>query len=411
MKKNLTYIAIVLVLVLLVSGFFLWKKNSLEIATETFQTPSSVGNPNVVAVIDNIQQNETGNEQTSGENVTDFPLTLPKGFRISVFAKNLAGARVMLFDSLGNMWVSRSTENVVTMLEIQNGKVVEQKNVLTDLNNPHGLVIDPDDPFLMYIGEEDKITKIRLNSDAKYEKIVDLPFPAGHSTRTLIFGPDKKLLVSIGSSCNVCNEDDQRRAAIYSLDRDGKNFQMFAGGLRNSVFMDINPLTNEIWATEMGRDRLGDNIPPDEINIIRQGENYGWPYCYGKQEHDSVFDSRNEKIEFCRSTTPSIIDVPAHSAPLGLAFLKSSNLPSEYANDILVSYHGSWNRSVPTGYKVVRHQFDSQGNYLGVEDFITGWLDNGAVWGRPVGILDDGSGRIFISDDKAGVIYLLEYLN
>lgn len=407
MKKILIYLAaIIFLVVLLWSGIFLWK--NLRGSAPAFRAPE-INIADTVPFSDQVSNDKPDN-LAPAENMTDFPLTLPAGFRISIFAKNLPGARMMVFDSFGNMWLSRSSADVVTLLEIQNGKVMNQSDVLVGLNHPHGLALDPDDPQLLYIGEEDKITKIRIYTEGKYQKIADLPSGAGHSTRTLLFGPDKKLYVSAGSSCNVCVERDPRRAAIYSLDRDGSNFREFATGLRNSVFMTINALTNEIWATEMGRDLLGDNIPPDEINVIREGKNYGWPYCYGKQIHDSVFDSSGVKTEFCKSTEASRIDVPAHSAPLGLAFLQNQNWPAEYRNNLLVSYHGSWNRSVPTGYKVVRHKFDEQGNYLGVEDFITGWLKDGNALGRPVGILEGEDGKIFISDDKAGVIYLVEYV-
>ncbi|EKD46818.1 MAG: L-sorbosone dehydrogenase [uncultured bacterium] len=407
MKKNLYLTGIfVAVVILLWVGIFLWK--NLRGSAPAFFAPEE----NIADLLPSSEEESKAKNEApkDGENRTDFPLKLPEGFRISVFAKNLTGARVMIFDSFGNMWVSRSSEDVVTQLEIQDGKVVRQNDVLVGLNNPHGLALDPDQPSLLYIGEENKITKIALYSDGGYEKIADLPSGGGHSTRTLLFGPDKKLYVSSGSSCNVCVEKDARRATIYSLNRDGSDFREFSGGLRNSVFMTINPRTNEIWATEMGRDLLGDNIPPDEINIISEGKNYGWPYCYGKKVHDSNFDPTGAKIEFCRTAQSSLIDVPAHSAPLGLTFLSNSKLPEEYRNDLLVSYHGSWNRSTPTGYKVVRHKFDEQGNYEGVEDFITGWLTGENALGRPVDILESKDGRIYISDDKAGIIYLVEHV-
>lgn len=407
MKRKIHFI-IVIVVVILSSwvGIFLWK--NLRGSTPAFFAPKEKITDLIPSSAEN--SNSTTDNPESGLNVTGLPLKLPEGFKISIFAENLSGARVMIFDSFGNMWISRPSEDVVTQLEIQGGKVVRQNDILVGLNNPHGLALDPDQPSLLYIGEEDKITKITLYSDGNYEKIADLPSGGGHSTRTLLFGPDKKLYVSSGSSCNVCVEKDARRAAIYSLNRDGSDFKKFSDGLRNSVFMTINPRTNEIWATEMGRDLLGDNTPPDEINIISEGKNYGWPYCYGKKIHDSNFDSSGTKVEFCQTTQSSQIDVPAHSAPLGLDFLENPKLPSKYENDLLVSYHGSWNRSVPTGYKVVRHKFDQQGNYEGVEDFITGWLTGGSALGRPVDILEVDDGRIFISDDKAGVVYLVEYV-
>ncbi len=398
---------IVFVLLLGWAGIFIWK-NFRGAGSAIFSPEENIAD--VIPSSEEIKKS-AGENILPGENMTDMPLKLPPGFRISIFAKNLSGARVMKIDSLGNMWVSRPSANVVTFLEIKDGIVSSQNNTLVGLNRPHGLALDPDQPLLLYIGEEDKITKIPLYSDGEYEKIADLPSGGGHSTRSLIFGRDKKIYVSSGSSCNVCVERDERRAAIYSLNRDGSDFKEFAGGLRNSVFMAIHPETQEIWATEMGRDLLGDNLPPDEINIIREGKNYGWPYCYGNKVPDLNFDPSGARKQFCQSTESSRIDIPAHSAPLGLSFLGNSNWPEDYRNDLLVSYHGSWNRSEPTGYKIVRHKFDEQGNYSGVEDLITGWLSGRNALGRPVDILEGPDGKIYISDDKAGVIYLLERIN
>ncbi|HSB35222.1 MAG TPA: PQQ-dependent sugar dehydrogenase, partial [Nitrospirota bacterium] len=161
-----------------------------------------------------------------------------------------------------------------------------------------------------------------------------------------------------------------------------------------------------LWVTEMGRDLLGDNTPPDEINIIDQGRDYGWPFCFGKNVHDDDFDPEGARV--CRqpATVPSHIDIPAHSAPLGLAFFPEEGWPKEFRNDLLVSFHGSWNRSSPTGYKIVRYRLDGEGRYLGVKDFVSGWLkEDGTSLGRPVDIMIRPDGMIFVSDDKAGVIY------
>jgi len=402
MKKYLIGSGIVILI-----GIFAWK--NFRGVVPAFSDPKQ----NIADLIPSTEEarNETASQNISpAENMTSLPLKLSPGFRISIFAKNLPDARVMALDNLGNMWVSRPSANVVTLLEIQDGKVTSQNDTLVGLDHPHGLAFDPDESFLLYIAEENKITKVPLYTEGDYQKIADLPSGGGHSTRTILFGSDKKLLVSIGSSCNVCVEKDPRRAAIYSLNGDGSDFKEFASGLRNSVFLVAHPKTNEIWATEMGRDFLGDNLPPDEINIIKEGRNYGWPYCYGKQVHDSQFDSSGAQNDFCSASEPSVIDIPAHSAPLGLAFVANNSWPAEYQNDLLVSYHGSWNRSSPTGYKIARHKFDADGKYLGVDDFITGWLDGGSALGRPAGILSTPDGKIYVSDDKAGVIYLVEWI-
>jgi glucose/arabinose dehydrogenase len=361
-------------------------------------------------------------------NTTEMPLKLPPGFSIEIFAKDLPGARVMTFDNFGNMWVSRTSEGVVSLLEIdrESGKVNHQDDVFRDLQKPHGLAFDPDFPNVLYIAEEHQIQKIGTYSDDPGEIILELPQGGGHFTRTLGFGPDKKLYISIGSSCNVCRESNPRRAAILQHDTKTQITEIFARGLRNSVFFAWHPETQKIWATEMGRDLLGDDTPPDEINIVEEGKNYGWPICYGKNIHDTAFDKNTYIRNPCMEPfeTGSHIDIPAHSAPLGLAFFpkewsrsstpsvgiadprfgSAESGPEEFNGDLLVAYHGSWNRSEPTGYKIVRVKLDKQGNFEGVEDFITGWLTPDGALGRPVDIVFKGD-SIYVSDDKAGVIY------
>lgn len=372
----------------------------------------------------------------------DFPLKLPEGFQISLFAKNLSSARVMAMDSRGNLWVSRTKDGVVTMLDIENGVVVAQKDIFKNLKNPHGLAFDPKNPNTLYIAEEDKISFVNIYTtgdppgkpfDSDYDRlnfglmassrsfpynVVDLPGKGRHYTRTLLFDPDGNLFVSIGSTCDVCREKDSRMSTIMKVVFDDDyhtkaHLEEYAKGLRNSVFMAIHPGTGKMWATDMGRDNLGDNIPPDEINIVESGKNYGWPNCYGKNIHDDKFDKNTYIRNPCMEPfeIPSHIDLQAHSAVLGLAFVPAGSAwPKEYWNNLLIAYHGSWNRTVPTGYKVVRYALDAQGNPVGgnifqEQDFITGWLKGGKEsYGRPVDILMQNDG-MYISDDKAGLIY------
>lgn len=346
-------------------------------------------------------------------NATGFPLKLSDGFSISLFAKNLVDPRVLSWDSFGNLLVSIPSEGKVVVLSDKNndGKADEVIDVVVNLNNPHGFAFNPLNKKL-YIAETDQVAvydydEVSLKATNK-KKIIDLPGGGNHFTRTIGFGPDGRLYISVGSSCNVCVEKDSRRAKILVANADGSDLKEYASGLRNSVFFTWHPVTKELWATEMGRDLIGDDIPPDEINIVKENGFYGWPYCYGKNVHDLTFDESTTAKEKCLQSIPSHIDLQAHSAPLGLVFIPDS-WPEEYRGDLLVAYHGSWNRSTPTGYKVVRIKLDEKGNYEGVEDFITGWLDNvssaeGAL-GRPVDLLFDKQGNLYLSDDKAGIIY------
>jgi len=358
---------------------------------------------------------------TAGDSLSGFEV--PDGFSLSMFAKDIPGARVMAFDTEGNMWVSQTSEGQITKIEIDNGKIVSQNAVFRNLNRPHGLVIDGS---TLYYAEETKITRVALDSDDKGQKIADLPRGGGgHYTRTLLHGPDDRLYVSIGSTCNVCHEKDERNAAVYSMNKDGTDFKKVAKGLRNAVFMALNPVDGKIYVTEMGRDNLGDDLPPDEINIIGPSSpsgqnsvpNFGWPICYGKNIHDTDFDKNTYIRNPCMEPfeIPSFVDLPAHSAPLGLAFVPEEGWPEAYWYNLLVAYHGSWNRSTPTGYKIARVKLDAKGKYLGAEDFITGWLTKdgnlpagrqGKI-GRPVDIKILPGGVAYISDDAAGVIYKL----
>lgn len=360
-----------------------------------------------------------------------LPFTLPEGFAAYVYATHVPGARVMARDPKNALLVSETSEGTVVALPNLDGdgKADPAVTVLEDLNNPHGLLVlcgetgfesaDQDDCTL-YVAESHRVAAYRYDPDtysAKFEKtVLELPDDGGHSTRTLMLHPDnKRILVSVGSSCNVCNEEDERRAAILVFDPSQEDYSVFARGLRNTVFMTTHYVTGEIWGTDMGRDLLGDNLPPDEINVIKEDKNYGWPICYGKNIHDTEFDKNTYIRNPCMEPfeTPSHIDIPAHSAPLGLAFVPEEGWPETMWYDLLVAYHGSWNRSIPTGYKIVRLLLDAHGNPEGPpQDFMTGFMtEGGEVIGRSVDILAEPGGTLFISDDRAGAIYRIMRTN
>lgn len=358
-------------------------------------------------------------------NDTGFPLKLPKDFSVSIYAKNLPNARVMAWAPEGIMLVSSPAEGKIFALLDQSseGSAATVEVAVSDLNKPHGIAFrctTPEAPCQLYIAETSELSVWDWNQTthraSNKKKLVDLPADGYnmHFSRTIMFMPspdENKLLISIGSSCNVCNEENSLRASIQVYDIVTGKLSEFSKGLRNSVFMAIHPVNGKIWATEMSRDLLGNDIPPDEINIIEQGKNYGWPICYGKNIHDDAFDKNTYIRNPCMAPfeTPSHIDIQAHSSPLGLAFVPEEGWPQEYWYNALVAYHGSWNRTEPTGYKIVRYKLDQDGKVLGSEDFITGWLKDGKALGRPVDILVQPGGTIFISDDKAGLIYKVKY--
>ncbi|MBM4300736.1 MAG: oxidoreductase [Deltaproteobacteria bacterium] len=346
-----------------------------------------------------------------------FPLKLPPGFAFAIFARGLEGARVLALDPGGNLLVSLTSQGRVAALPDKNGDGAADAvvTVLDGLNKPHGLVFGPEEKPRLYVAETDQVTAYDydplLLTATNQQKIADLPPGGRHFTRSLVFlraARDHRLLISVGSSCDAGEEQDPQRAKILAVDPDGGDLSTFAAGLRNSAFMAVHPRSKHVWATERGRDDLGGNWPPDEINIIMEGSHYGWPYCYGKRLHDDKSDPAGTHREFCQDTIPSFIDVPANEAPMGLAFFPPS-WPKEFRHDLLVAFHGSSNRAVPTGGKVVRYRLDAAGNFMDVEDFITGWLTPAGALGRPVDILITDDGVIYISDDKAGVVYRIAY--
>ena len=192
-------------------------------------------------------------------------------------------------------------------------------------------------------------------------------------------------------SCNVCIEEDKRRATIMRFNPDGSEGEIFATGLRNSVGLSWNPVTQELWATDNGRDWLGGNLPPDEVNIIKENKDYGWPYCYG----DNIPEPDFHDSKICEDTIALVVELQAHSAPLGLTFYDGKMFPPQYQGDLFVAFHGSWNRSLPTGYKVVRIKLED-GKPVKTEDFAYGWVSATNKFGRPADVL---------VGDKGGVIY------
>lgn len=422
MRKILYVVGVIAVILLLWAGGFAWK--NLRGVGPAVRAPAG----DIAEIIgkETPRLRSDGTSDLRSENNTGFPLKLPQGFSIGIFAKGLGKPRVIIKDPAGGLLVSIPSQGRIVSLPDENGDGVADRvvTVIDKLNKPHGIVAHCGDGCTLVIAESHRVARYRYETTtrtATFEtKLFDLPDDGGHSTRTLL-QYEERLLVSVGSSCNVCEEKDARRSTVHITNTEGTAIEPFATGLRNAVFLATHPWTGAVWVTEMGRDLLGDNLPPDEVNIIGSPStplgDYGWPYCYGKQVHDDNFDPK--KTHACDITAPSMIDLPAHSAPLGLAFVpepvEGQSWPEEYQHDLLVAFHGSWNRSEPTGYKIVRYPFEREGVVReGARgeiapkpiDFISGWLQkDGTALGRPVDLLVEPNGVVYISDDKAGVIY------
>jgi glucose/arabinose dehydrogenase len=341
-------------------------------------------------------------------------LKMPPGFHIAVFSQ-APHARMLTFSPGGILLVTAMSDGKVLAFPDpkHTGKAERTVTVLSDLNAPHGISF-----------HNGKLYVTEINSVSRYDwdesqlrpsnprKLADYPGSGGgHSTRTLVFW-NGKMYISAGSSCNVCLNEDEHRAAVMEFNDDGSGERILASGLRNAVGLAVNPETNTIWTTDNGRDWLGDNLPPDEVNDLgSSGGHFGWPYCYGNR----IPDRSQSKDYDCSKTIRPKVEIQAHSAPLGMAFYTADMFPAEYRGSLFVALHGSWNRSVPTGYKVIRIKLDQKGQPQGSpEDFITGWIRPGetqkGVWmGRPVGIAVGPDGSMYVSDDSAGVIYRVTY--
>ena len=352
--------------------------------------------------------------------------TIPAGFSsFTEFANDIPDARTLVMAPGGVLLVAQPKEGTISALPDSNGDGKAERAIVIDgLDRPHGMAfrctkVETPDVCDFYVAEESMLSLFAYDAvtmkATKKKTLIELPSSGAlgaHKTRSLIFLPspnEDQLLISIGSTCNVCEEGDNRFASVLIYHIISGKVEHYATGLRNAVYMTLHPVTGEVWATEMGRDGLGDDIPPDEVNVVQAGEWYGWPWFYGKNIEDTKY-SPNARPSFARVAKESHVDIPAHSAPLGIAFVPEEGWPEEYWFNALVAYHGSWNRSTPTGYKVVRMIFDNEGAYQGTEDFITGWLlSDGETIGRPADVLALSGGVLYVSDDQAGRVYRLSH--
>jgi glucose/arabinose dehydrogenase len=241
--------------------------------------------------------------------------------------------------------------------------------------------------------------------------IGDLPDGGQHGRRTIGIGPDNQLYISIGSTCNDCAESNPEHATILKTGLNGGPRHVFARGLRNTIGFDWHPETRELWGMDHGSDGRGDNLPQEELNRLQQNGNYGWPYCFGNRQPDPITQppKGTTKEAYCRNTIPFTIGYQAHSAPIEMVFYKGSQFPAEYRGDAFVALHGSWNRSTPVGYKVIRIRFQN-GKPQQFEDFLTGfYLGREGQFGRPAGLAVMTDGSLLVSDDDNGVIYRIHY--
>ncbi len=380
---------------------------------------------------------------------TQLNIKLPAGFAITIFSKlgeslggeSQAQPRMMAFDKHGNLFVTLASSNSVVMLPDANKDGLAEAPIVIakNLNAPNGIAIDANDNI--YIANQDGVVTLNImqNTIVKTKPLIS-NLPYGHHTfKTVKIGPDNQLYLNIGSSCNVCVEDEPLRATILRYTLDGKpagsqiqdslaaNSPIWAKGLRNSQGFAWQPKTGAMFATSDGADNRAqhkkgaviDDIPPEHLNRIEAGKHYGWPYCWGDAKGGLVDDQNflAPDVNFCKTATPPAITFTSHSTPIGITFLDKSNFPAEYKSDAIVALHGSWNRKNPSGYKLVRVKFNGE-KPVEVLDFATGWLNIGdsgqaqaqnQAWGRPVDVIVGPDGALYVSDDRAGYIYRIRY--
>ncbi len=351
-----------------------------------------------------------GGTVTPSDGSFPSPLTVATGMHINYFAK-VPGARVMALGPDGAVYVSETGAGKVVRAWDTNGDNVADslRTVVEGLNGPSGLAFHKG---YLYIANTNGVVRVQLNAQGVANgspvSVNSLPSGGGHSTRTIVFGADSAMYVSVGSSCNLCVESDSERASVVRFNEDGSSGRVFSRGLRNAVGLAVNPSTHKLWVSQNERDNVApdhQNLPPEEINILQDGKDYGWPYCYSLNGAPVPNPEYNDASR-CATTVTAALEMQAHSAPLGMTFLdRATLLPAQYRGDLLVAFHGSWDRDQPTGAKVVRVKI-AGGVPTGVEDFVSGWQRaDGSRWGRPADVQVYKDGSVLISDDQSGSIY------
>ncbi|MBC5775516.1 sorbosone dehydrogenase family protein [Pontibacter sp. KCTC 32443] len=368
-------------------------------------------------------ETKTENEQAKETAKNDEPsepadeslqkIKLPDGFKIDYFAKNIENARSMAMSPSGVLFVgTRSSDKVFAIVDKdKDGKADETIVVASGLKAPNGVALKDGD---LYVAEISRIIKFpdieqNMRNKPKYEVVYDkYPSDEHHGWKYIAFGPDGKLYVPVGAPCNVCKEENQVYSTITRLNADGTGMEIFAEGVRNTVGFTWHPQTKELWFTDNGRDMLGDNTPPDELNrATKKGQHFGFPYCHAGEIADPEFGKDRKCDEFVKP----VQKLGPHVASLGLKFYTGDMFPEQYKNQILIAEHGSWNRSEPLGYRLMQVTLDEKGNAASYKPFAEGWLQNGKAWGRPVDVLVMPDGAILVSDDTNNAIYRISYSN
>jgi glucose/arabinose dehydrogenase len=337
-------------------------------------------------------------------------IKLPPGFELSIYASGVENARSMTLSPNGTLFVGTRSAGKVYAIVDRNAdfQADEVITVARGLNSPNGVAFRDG---ALYVAEVSRVLRFddiesRLTGSSQPIVVNDmLPRDRHHGWKFMRFGPDGWLYIPVGAPCNICERNPDRYAVIMRMRPDGTGLETFARGIRNTVGFDWHPSTKELWFTDNGRDWLGDDSPPDELNHApRPGMHFGYPYCHGENSPDPEFGARRQ----CSQFTPPAQNLGPHVAALGMRFYTGTMFPESYRGQIFIAEHGSWNRTTPIGYRVTLVRLDKDRG-VSYEPFAEGWLQGSKAWGRPVDVLVMPDGSLLVSDDRADVIYRIRY--
>jgi glucose/arabinose dehydrogenase len=337
-------------------------------------------------------------------------IRLPKGFRIAAYATGVKNARSLALSPSSTLFVgTRENDKVFAIPNADHDATGDRVLVLAEgLDTPNGVAFHAG---ALYVAERSRVLRFddieaHLEHPPKPVVVNDsLPHDSEHSWKFIAVGPDQRLYVPIGAPCNICDKADPRYASISRMQLDGSGFEVFARGVRNTVGFAWHPDTHELWFTENGRDRMGDDLPPDELNHApKSGLHFGYPYCHGKDLSDPEFGAKQS----CAQSVPPVAQLGPHVAALGMRFYTGNMFPAEYQKQVFIAEHGSWNRSQKIGYRVSLVKLDKE-RFVSYTPFAEGFLSGGEVWGRPVDVLVMPDGALLVSDDTANAVYRVSY--
>lgn len=335
-------------------------------------------------------------------------IRVPPGFTVQVIAR-VPGARAMTWGAQGTLFVGSKSDRVyaVRLSPDDDPQKAQVHTIATGLRSPLGVAFRDGALYLSSIDRILRLPKIEqsLEQPPRPELVSDrFPKEGWHGGKFIAFGPDGKLYVPVGAPCNICEPDRDRYANIMRMNADGTGLEVFARGVRNSVGFDWDPQSREMWFTDNGRDNLGDDAPPDELNrASRAGLHFGYPFCHAGDIVDPQFGEHG-----CSEFTAPVQKLGPHVAALGMRFYTGAQFPAAYRNRIFIAEHGSWNRSRKIGYRVSMVTVEN-GRATRYETFAEGWLRDESAWGRPADVLVAPDGSLLVSDDTAGAIYRISY--